>query len=97
MLGRRAGANALDAFWADLEDGVYAVRWWPEALSETVAAARDADIAVGLADASLVALAAHIGTHRIATLDEAHFTRLRPRSGEAAFVLLPAGEPRAAS
>ena len=97
VLGRRAGANALDAFWADLDDGVYAVRWWPEALSETIATARDADIAVGLADASLVALAAHLGTLRIATLDRAHFTRLRPRSGKDAFVLLPAGEPRAGS
>jgi len=51
VLGRRAGTDALDAFWADLDDGVYAVQWWPEALTQTIAAARDADIAVGLADA----------------------------------------------
>lgn len=89
VLGRRAGPEALDALWADLDDGVYEVRWWPEALRETIAAARDAAIAVGLADASLVALAAHFGTRRIATLDEAHFAVLRPSSGEGAFVLLP--------
>lgn len=92
VLGRRAGADALDAFWADLDDGVYAVRWWPAALGETIAAARHADVAVGLADASLVALAAHLGTHRIATLDEAHFSRLRPGTGESSFVLLPPRE-----
>jgi len=92
VLGRRAGADALDAFWADLDDGVYAVRWWPAALAETIAAARHADVAVGLADASLVALAAHLGTHRIATLDEAHFSRLRPGTGESSFVLLPPRE-----
>lgn len=89
VLGRRAGADALDAFWADLDDGVYAVEWWSGALPDTIAAARGAAVPVGLADASLVALATHVGTDRIATLDEAHFARLRPPGGGEAFVLLP--------
>lgn len=92
VLGRRAGADALDAFWADLDDGVYAVQWWPRALPETIAAAREARVPVGLADASLVALAAHVGTHRIATLDHRHFTALRPLGGGEGFALLPPPE-----
>ena len=89
VLGRRAGPAALDAFWADLDDGVYAVEWWPGALPETIAAGRAAMVPVGLADASLVALAAHVGTDRIATLDEAHFGRLVPLRGGGAFLLMP--------
>ncbi len=89
VLGRRAGADALTAFWADLDDGVYAVQWWSGALSDTIGAARAAAMPVGLADASLVALAAHLGTRRIATLDEAHFAHLRPTGGAETFVLLP--------
>ncbi|MGI8461164.1 MAG: PIN domain-containing protein [Solirubrobacterales bacterium] len=90
VLARRAGTMAIDALWADLEDEVYSVRWWTGALAETIEAARTAEIRVGLADASLVALAGHLGTRRIATLDEAHFRRLSfPHDGKP-FVLLPA-------
>jgi uncharacterized protein len=45
---------------------------------------------IGLTDASLVALAAHLGTTRIVTLDHRHFRRLQPLTGEPGFVLLPA-------
>jgi predicted nucleic acid-binding protein len=41
-------------------------------------------------DASLVAIAARLGTTDIATLDERHFRTLRPLTGEPAFRLLPA-------
>lgn len=47
------------------------------------------DLAIGLADASIVLLAARAGTDRILTLDERHFRALRPLSG-GAFTLLPA-------
>jgi predicted nucleic acid-binding protein len=93
VLARRAGPAALDALWSDLEDGVYEVRWWAGALTATIGAARAAPIRIGLADASLVALAAHLGTTRIATLDEAHFRRLDPLGDADAFVLLPADGP----
>jgi len=89
VLARRAGASALEALWSDLEDGVYQVHWWADALPATVRTAREAPIEIGLADASLVALADEVGTTRIATLDETHFRRLRPRRAPA-FVLLPA-------
>ena len=92
VLDRRAGEAAREALWADLEDEVYEVRWWPRALAETIDAARNAIPQVGLADASLVALGAHLGSTRIATLDEAHFRQLAPMSGGGAFTLLPADE-----
>ena len=81
--------------WADVEEGVYDVRWWPGALRETIEAARAARLEVGLADASLVALAAHIGSTRVATLDEAHFRQLEPLGGAKAFTLLPADDEAA--
>lgn len=89
LVSRGGGQSAALAFYEDLASGAYAVEWWAGAIMETVAAAKKyAD--VGLADASLVALAARLGTTRIATLDERHFRTVRPLTGEAAFVLLPA-------
>ena len=41
------------------------------------------------ADASLVALAARLGTTSIATFDERHFRAMQPLTGEPAFTLLP--------
>ena len=51
--------------------------------------ARYHDLAIGLADASIVVLAARYGTRRLLTLDERHFRALRASDGSA-FVLLPA-------
>ena len=65
------------------------VEWWPEAVTEMVETAgkrRD----LGLADASLISLAAHLRTTSVATLDERHFRTTSPLTGEAAFKLLPA-------
>jgi uncharacterized protein len=72
----------------DLHSGAYAVRWWADALLETIAIARSHPD-VGLTDASLVALAARLRTERIATLDLDHFRSLATPAGEP-FVLLPA-------
>ena len=58
-------------------------------MTETLSAARK-HRDIGLADASLLALASRLNTLRIATLDERHFRAVRPLTGEAAFVLLPA-------
>lgn len=88
LVSRGGGPDAASAFYEDLESGAYVVEWWPEAMAETVnAARRHPDI--GLADASLLALAARLGTVRVATLDERHFRAVRPLTAEAAFVLLP--------
>jgi predicted nucleic acid-binding protein len=68
------------------------VEWWPSALEDTlVAASRYKAIEIGLADASLIALAAHLRTTTIATLDERHFRAVKPLTGKVdAFALLPA-------
>ncbi len=52
--------------------------------------ARYADLRVGLADASVVVLAARHATNRLLTLDERHFRVLRPLSGTESFRILPA-------
>jgi predicted nucleic acid-binding protein len=81
------GPDAQTAVWRDFERGAYHVRWWADALKETLAiAARHP--AVGLTTASLVALASRVNTRRIATFDE-QFRTLTTPDGEA-FVVLPA-------
>jgi len=82
------GPDFSRGLWEDLHSGAYAVRWWADAMAETIAIVRRHP-AVGLTDASLVALAARLRTDRIATLDLDHFRSLTTPDGEA-FVLLPA-------
>ena len=90
LAGTRAGPMAQAAFRADLARGAYVVEWWHGALSETVAVAEQyKDLGLGLADASLVALAARLQTTTIATFDERHFRTVRPAGGAAAFALAP--------
>ena len=48
------------------------------------------DPGVSLTDASVVALAARLGTTSIAPFDERHFRAMQPLTGESAFTLLPA-------
>lgn len=62
--------------------------------AEDVGAARSIvaqydDIAIGLADASIVVLAGRYETDRVLTLDERHFRTLRTHNGRP-FILLPA-------
>ncbi len=89
LVSRGGGTDAAHAFYEDLTGGAYLVEWWPEAVLETVEAARE-NPGIGLADASLLALAARLQTTRIATLDERHFRVVLPLTGKAAFTLLPA-------
>jgi predicted nucleic acid-binding protein len=90
LVSRSGGQRAAHRLRADLSSGAYAVAWWPEALAETLAVAeRHESFPLGLTDASLVALAAHLETTAVATLDERHFRTVRPLGGEAAFTLLP--------
>lgn len=90
LVAARGGRQALSALRKDLAAGAYLVDWWPQAMGAAVKVAeRYADMALGLADASLVVLADRLGTVRIATLDERHFRAVRPLSGATAFHLLP--------
>jgi len=91
LVGARGGPTARRALYRDLAAGAYLVEWWPGAMASVVKiAGRYADTGLGLADASLVALAERIGTIEIATLDERHFRAVRPLAGGKAFRLLPA-------
>jgi uncharacterized protein len=91
LISTRGGPAALTALRADLLAGAYLVDWWPAAIATTVTVAeRYAGSALGLADASLVALAERLDTIIIATLDERHFRAVRPLTTETAFRLLPA-------
>ena len=85
------GPDLCLALWADFESGAYAVRWWADALSDSIAIARDHPH-IGLIDASLVALAARLRTNRIATFDLRHFQALSTADGEP-FIVLPADSP----
>jgi predicted nucleic acid-binding protein len=87
MVPRLSGEKAQHALWGDFETGVYGVRWWADALSETLAIARRRPY-LGLVDASLVALSGRLRTNRIATFDQ-HFRSVLTPDGEP-FVVLPA-------
>jgi predicted nucleic acid-binding protein len=87
MVPRYAGEHAQQALWEDFDRGVYGVRWWADALAETLAIARRRPY-LGLVDASLVALSGRLRTNRIATFDQ-HFPSVLTPDGEP-FVVLPA-------
>jgi predicted nucleic acid-binding protein len=87
MVPKYAGEVAQHALWDDFDRGVYTVRWWADALSETLGIARRRPF-LGLTDASLVALSGRLRTNRIATFDQ-HFRSVLTPDGEA-FVVLPA-------
>lgn len=90
LAATRGGLRAVSAFRADVRAGAYLVEWWPTAARDAAEVAdRYADLGIGLADASLVVLAARIESTDIATFDERHFRAVRPLLGAEAFRLLP--------
>ena len=91
FIGRYGGRRAAEVLWTDFASGAYGVRWWADALEETLAIAR-ANPPIGLTDASLVALAGRLRTTRIATFDHGHFRAVTTRSGHP-FTVLPADAP----
>jgi len=91
LAGSRSGARVRTLFREDVERGAYLVAWWPEATGQCVRIAeRYRELGVSLTDASLVALAARVGTTEIATFDERHFRAVQPLSHGTSFRLLPA-------
>jgi predicted nucleic acid-binding protein len=91
LVSRQGGASAAKALRDDFKRGAYQLEWWPSALRETIdVAERWASMELGLADASLVALAARVKTLEIATLDERHFRAVRPMGDrDSVFELFP--------
>lgn len=91
LLGRRLGAYARRAFLEDLARGRFHVpcldlRDYEEALGLE---RTYADLDLGLADLSIVAMAARFDTDRLLTFDERDFRAVRSLRGTA-FTLLPA-------
>jgi uncharacterized protein len=88
---RQGGREAVRALREDLGNGAYLLEWWPTAIHETIALANPREtMSLTMTDASLLALATHLDTTWIATLDERHFRALKPPCGAEAFTLLPA-------
>jgi len=91
LLAHRVGVTAERALLEEIGRGVYRL----ECLEpDDIAAAekiigRYPTLGIGLADASIVVLAARHGVRDVLTLDERHFRALRPAGGRP-FRLLPA-------
>jgi predicted nucleic acid-binding protein len=91
LLTRQGGTDRELALLAEVEREAYALASF-EALDVAAVARvieRHRDLGIGLTDASLVVLAARVGTKRLFTLDERRFRALTPLDGSA-FELLPA-------
>jgi predicted nucleic acid-binding protein len=89
LVGRYGGSMAARALREDLRNGAYEIEWWPTAMHDTITLAElHESMPIGLTDASLLALAAHVQSTRIATLDERHFRAVKQPSGDT-FTLLP--------
>lgn len=85
-VAERVGTDAQQAVWSDFDRGAYSVRWWADALKETLVIARQHG--VSLSTASLVAVAGRVNTSRIATFDEQFRRTLTTPDGEP-FTVLP--------
>ena len=98
LVTRRGGTQNAHILYEHFERGAYLVEWWPAALDETIAVAKQHEsMPLGLSDASLAVLAAYLETTTIATLDERHFRALKPLSGGDSFTLLPADADRSSA
>lgn len=92
LLGKRIGRSARLAFLDDLAAQRFRVECLrPEELGEVRRLEeRYPQLDLGLADCSLVVLAARFKTHRLLSFDHRDFDAVRPLQG-GAFELLPAG------
>ena len=92
MLTRDLGQNAEALFLADVARGAYVLA--PFSAQDVEVAStiiqRYADLNIGLADASIVVLAARTGSRDLLTFDRRHFQALRMLDGQP-FHLLPEG------
>lgn len=91
MVSREAGVGGELKVLSDVAGGVYSLAELSRGDVAQAAAVveRYADLRIGLADASIVVLAARYGTTRVLTLDERHFRAIRPLHADA-FTILPA-------
>jgi predicted nucleic acid-binding protein len=80
LASRRLGPGAIDAVLASIEDGTVLVH---DLDSDDWRRVRSlcrsyADLPLGLVDASVIAVAEHLGEAVVATLDRRHFSVVRP-------------------
>ncbi len=91
LIQRKLGVDAELAMLGDVAGGAYqlaAIDAGDLAAARSIVG-RYRDLGIGIADASVVALASRYLTNTILTLDERHFRAMRSTSGEP-FRLLPA-------
>lgn len=79
VLVRRGTRRMAEVLYRNIEDGAFTIRWWADAIFESIRIAREHP-ELGLADASLVALADRTRTDRIFTFDR-HFDGLATPGG----------------
>jgi predicted nucleic acid-binding protein len=94
LLAERVNARAARALLGEVSGGSYQLEPF-DAVDVARAAAvvdRYADLRLGIADASIVVIAARHGTLDVLTLDERHFRAIRDDRGRA-FCLLPGDAP----
>ena len=91
LLERARGAQAEAGFLRSVRDDVFTLVALTAADLDRMADLVEtyADLPLGAADASVIAVAERLGVHQVATLDHRHFTIVRPRHA-AALELLPA-------
>jgi uncharacterized protein len=91
MVSRDSGVGGELKVLADVTSGVYSLAEFSRADVAQAAGVieRYSDLRIGLADASVVVLAARYGTTRVLTFDERHFRVMRPLHADA-FTILPA-------
>jgi uncharacterized protein len=90
LVSTRAGIDAELLLLGEVAEGAYRLESFG---AEDVRVATDLidryrELGLGLADASVVVIAARAGTNRILTLDDRHFRAVRPLRGRT-FKLLP--------
>lgn len=90
LLGKFAGPEAQAGFLANIAEGLFRVACLETREYQTVISLSERYRAFqpGLADLSIVVLAARLDTRRILTFDQRHFRAMTPLQG-GAFTLLP--------
>jgi predicted nucleic acid-binding protein len=98
MLLTRAGVKAELELLREVAEGVFTLaEFGPKDVTQAAAVAeRYQDQRIGLADASIVVLAARYNTTRVLTLDHRHFRAMKPLHAPS-FTLLPADAEGSAS
>lgn len=90
LLSTRVGVDAEALLLSEVAEGAYRLEsFGPEDVRVAIEIIeRYRELGIGLADASIIVIAARAGTNRILTLDERHFRAIRPLRGRT-FQLLP--------